>query len=57
MVGVLLFLVFVGLALRVVYGLRRPHFWVFAGAVVFIGLPLVIGLALLAPSVMQVGAR
>jgi hypothetical protein len=40
MVGLLFFLVVAGLAIRVHYGLRCPHFWVFSGLVVLIGLPL-----------------
>jgi hypothetical protein len=49
MVGVVLFLVIVGVALRVVYGLRRPHFWLFSAAMILIGLPLVLLMAATAP--------
>lgn len=42
MVGMLLYIVIVGMILRVAYGLRRPHFWVYAGLMVLIGLPLVL---------------
>ncbi|HZO71909.1 MAG TPA: hypothetical protein VFB60_06870 [Ktedonobacteraceae bacterium] len=42
MVGMLFFLVIVGMILRVAYGLRRPHFWVYAGLMVLVGLPLVL---------------
>ena len=42
MVGLLLYIVIVGIALRVAYGLRRPHFWVYAALVVLVGLPLVV---------------
>ncbi len=50
MVGVLLFLAIAGLAIRVVYGLRRPHFWVFSGIVILMVLPLVVVMAVLGGS-------
>jgi hypothetical protein len=40
MVGLLFFLAIAGVAIRTWYGLGRPHFWVFSGLVVLIGLPL-----------------
>lgn len=48
MVPVLICLVVIGLALRVWYGLRRPHFWLFAGLVVLVVLPIVVVVAMLA---------
>ncbi len=50
MIGVILFLVFVGVALRIVYGLRHPHFWLFAGVVVLLILPMVLVMAVLGQS-------
>ena len=47
MLPILVCLVFAGLALRVWYGLRRPHFWLFAGLVLLVGLPIVIVVSLL----------
>jgi hypothetical protein len=46
MVGVLLFLVIAGLAVRVVYGLR-PQFWLFSAVVVLVVLPLVVAMAMI----------
>ncbi len=50
MAGVLLCLVLVGLVLRVVYGLSRPHFWMFAGVSMLVILPAVVVVAVLSQS-------
>jgi hypothetical protein len=49
MVGVILFLVIAGVAIRVVYGLGRPPFWLFSAVVVLIGLPFVLLLMVAGP--------
>ncbi len=50
MIGVILFLVFVGVGLRIVYGLRRPHFWMFSGVLVLVVLPVVVLMAVFGQS-------
>jgi hypothetical protein len=49
MIGVILFLVIGALAVRVVYGLARPHFWLASAGIVLIGLPFVLLLAAVSP--------
>ena len=45
MAGLLMFCVLAGVALRLVYALARPLFWVALVLLVFVGLPLVLVLA------------
>lgn len=46
-VDLLIVLVLLGLGIRLAFGLRRPHFWLFSGLMALVGLPAIVAIILI----------